>query len=209
MSEMDEAGQEHKALIMVVDDNPEFLSGIKLTLEMEGYKVWTALNGQEAMNVLKVALLNFLQGERDEKPHDGERAHLPDLILADIMMPVMDGYELYEQTQINPYLNFIPFIFLTAKSSTEDIRYGKELGSDEYLSKLTSSEDILSIIKGKLKRFKKQQYYAGIKVRQTMPIAVSSVNKGDRRLLVALIPAAIFSFILGVFVAVVWMGGLS
>jgi CheY-like chemotaxis protein len=146
----DMAEQNQHTLIMVVDDNPEFLSGIELTLEMEGYQVWTATNGQDALDQLKAAFLG----------DEGKASQLPDLIVVDIMMPVMDGYALYDEMRANPYLNHIPFIFLTAKSGDEDIRYGKELGADDYLTKLASTEDILATIRGKLKRVEQQRELA-------------------------------------------------
>lgn len=138
-------------LIMVVDDNPEFLSGVELTLEMEGYKVWTARNGQDALNQLKAAFLQ--EGGAKEN-------RLPDLILVDIMMPVMDGYALYDEMRANPYLNHIPLVFLTAKSDEEDIRFGKELGADDYLTKMAPAEDLLATIRGKLKRVEQQRALA-------------------------------------------------
>ncbi len=150
--------QTGKALIMVIDDNQDFLGGIQLTLEMEGYKVWTAQNGQEALNALKEAFLKASQ----EGGENAGRKSLPNLILADIMMPELDGYALYKQAQINPYLNHIPFIFLTAKTADEDIRYGKELGVDDYFSKLAPVEDLLASVRGKLKRLEEQQFYADI-----------------------------------------------
>ena len=143
-------GNDYKALIMMVDDNPEFISGIETVLEMEGYKVWTAVQGQDALDQLQ----NVFLGEGIDDP---EIDRLPDLILADIMMPVMDGYDFYEKTRGNPYLNSIPFIFLTAKSSDVDVRRGKALGSDDYLSKLCSPEDLLASVGGKLKRVEQQR----------------------------------------------------
>ncbi len=146
--------QSDKALIMVIDDNQEFLNGIELVLEMEGYQVWTALNGQEALDALKDDFAGG--GASGAKTYD----RLPDLILADIMMPVMDGYEFYERVRTNPYLNSIPFIFLSAKSDNVDIRYGKGLGADDYLSKLAEPEDILASIQGKLRRVDQQRNLA-------------------------------------------------
>jgi putative two-component system response regulator len=153
MSTPEQNAQDDRALIMVVDDNPEFLSGIELTLEMEGYKVWTVMNGQEALDQLKAAFM----GEGDA---GAGATRLPDLILADIMMPVMDGYELYQEMRANPYLNHIPFVFLTAKSGDVDIRHGKELGADDYLTKLASTEDMLATVRGKLKRAEQQRTLA-------------------------------------------------
>lgn len=138
--------QEPKALIMVVDDNPEFLSGIELTLEMEGFKVWTANNGKSAIDQLEQAFL--LKQRTGGSGMEG----LPDLILADIMMPEMDGYEFYDKVRSNPFTNHVPFIFLTAKSADENIREGKELGADDYFSKLARPEDLLASVKGKIKR---------------------------------------------------------
>jgi CheY-like chemotaxis protein len=151
MSTREQNAQSKKTLIVVVDDNTEFLNGIGLTLEMEGYQIWTATDGQDALDQLKAAFL--AEGV-------GEKTRLPELILVDIMMPVMDGYALYDEMRSNPYLNHIPFIFLTAKSAEEDIRYGKELGADDYLTKLASSEDVLATIRGKLKRAEQQRALA-------------------------------------------------
>ncbi len=137
--------QRYRSLILVVDDNPEYLNGIKMTLEMEGFKVMTAKNGQQALDRLHSLPI----GQTQVNP---EAKRLPDLILADIMMPTMDGYELYNRIRAHPYTNHIPFIFLTAKSGDEDVRLGKELGAEDYLSKLASTEDMLASIRGKLNR---------------------------------------------------------
>ncbi|MDM8527905.1 response regulator [Anaerolineales bacterium HSG24] len=133
-----------KPIIMVVDDQPDLVDGVKLILEVEGFDVWTAANGQHALDKLESTFMR-----RSEQ--DGARA-LPDLILADIMMPVMDGYTLFERVKANPYLQSIPFIFLTAKVDDVDIRRGKELGVDDYLTKPAQPDDLLSSIRGKLKR---------------------------------------------------------
>lgn len=140
----------YKPLILVVDDNPEFLNGLRLTLEMEGFRVITANNGQEALDRLSGLPI----GQSQASP---ELKRLPDLILADIMMPQMDGYEFYERVRAHPYTNQIPFIFLTAKSGEEDERYGKELGAEDYFSKLDSTENLLASIRGKLNRQEQQR----------------------------------------------------
>ncbi len=146
--------QAERPLILVVDDNLEFLEGVKLSLEMEGYQVWTATNGQQALDRLLAAF------RRDRARAGAGPDHLPDLILADIMMPVMDGYAFYEQVRANPYLNHLPFIFLTAKSSEVEVRFGKELGADDYLTKPFSPEDLLASVRGKLKRVEQQRVLA-------------------------------------------------
>jgi len=101
--------------ILVVDDEPDLLDNISLALEAEDYQVFTANNGSEALEILAAQPVN--------------------LILADIAMPDMNGYQLYQQVRQNSAWVLIPFIFLTARTMDSDIRYGKELGVDDYLTK--------------------------------------------------------------------------
>ena len=136
-----------KVLIMVVDDQPEVLEVLRLMLEDEGgYQVMTAINGQHALERLEAAL------RRKKELGETRQKYLPDLILSDISMPLMDGYIFYEKTRANPYLNHIPFIFLTALQQEEDIRRGKELGVDDYLLKPVQTADLLATVRGKLRR---------------------------------------------------------
>lgn len=120
------------ASILVVDDQPDILDNIGLALEARGYRVLTAHDGLEALDVL---------------------ASQPvDLIVADIAMPRLNGYQLYERVQANPRWAIIPFIFLTARALDSDIRYGKELGVDDYLTKPIQPEDLLAAVQGRLRR---------------------------------------------------------
>lgn len=138
--------EEKKLVVLVIDDQPDLVEGIKFVLEQEDYEVWTAANGQLALNKLENAFKRATENNSDAKKA------LPDLILADIMMPVMDGYELYDKVRRNPYLNHIPFTFLTAKVDGEAIRQGKEMGVDDYLTKPCAPDDLLASVRGKLKR---------------------------------------------------------
>jgi CheY-like chemotaxis protein len=148
--------EEVKPLIMVVDDQPDNVRLVRLILEQDGYKVWTAINGEHALERLEAALTrrrrqrNFGQGVK----------YLPDLILSDIIMPIMDGYTFYERTRSNPYLNHIPFIFLTAKADSSDIRRGRELGVDDYLIKPTQPDDLRASVRGKLRRVSQRRALA-------------------------------------------------
>ncbi len=126
-----------KPLLMIVDDNKDILFTLQLELETNGYKVLTANNGKSALN-----LLSSLD-------------QIPDVIISDIMMPEMDGYKFFETVSSNPKLNQIPFLFLTAKSRPEDIRLGKMLGVDDYITKPLKKEDLLASISGKITRNKK------------------------------------------------------
>jgi len=120
------------ASILVVYDWPRILKAVRLTLEAEGYRVLTASDGLEALDVL--------------------RAQPVDLILADIAMPRMNGYQLYERVRENPQWVEIPFIFLTARTLDSDILYGKELGVDDYLTKPVEAEGLLAAVRGRLRR---------------------------------------------------------
>ena len=123
-------------LIFIVDDNDDILFNLKLLLESKKYKVITENSGKSAINTLS------------------QLKDLPDLIISDIMMPNMDGYKFFNLTSQNPLWNEIPFVFLTAKSTPEDIRLGKFLGVDDYITKPFNEEDLLAIISGKISRNK-------------------------------------------------------
>jgi DNA-binding response OmpR family regulator len=120
------------ASILVVDDEPDLLDNIVLALETENYGLLTANDGREALEILQ--------------------SQPVDLILADVAMPDMNGYQLYGRVRKNPAWAIIPFIFLTARTMDSDIRYGKELGVDDYLTKPIRSADLLAAVRGKLNR---------------------------------------------------------
>lgn len=126
-----------KPLILIVDDNQDILFHLKLILEDINYQIETAMNGLEAIELLS------------------KLTRLPDLIISDIMMPVMDGYEFFSKVSQNSVWNRIPFLFLTAKTTPEDVRLGKMLGVDDYISKPFTTEDLIAIIHGKIDRNKK------------------------------------------------------
>jgi len=118
--------------ILVVEDDTHMREGIQDTLETHGYEVWTAKDGAEGLQVLETLV--------------------PDLILSDIAMPAMDGYEFYEAVRRNPHWTLIPFIFLTARGERSDILQGKRLGVDDYLTKPFETEDLLTAVEARLKR---------------------------------------------------------
>ena len=111
----DEALPLEKPTILVVDDTPENLSMMSFLLK-DLYKVKVANQGQKALRIAA------------SEPR-------PDLILLDIMMPEMDGYEVCRQLQQGPQTRNIPIIFLTAKASIEDEEFGLELGAVDYITK--------------------------------------------------------------------------
>ena len=108
-------GSADLATILVVDDTPDNLSLISALLKDE-YKVKVANSGKKALRIM-------------------ETEHPPDLILLDIMMPEMDGYEVCRRLKENPKTQDIPVIFLTAKATPEDEKTGFELGAVDYITK--------------------------------------------------------------------------
>lgn len=118
--------------ILLVDDDEPLRSFLKGELEQQGYVVDDAPNG-------RVALLKVF-----ENP--------PDLIICDIMMPEMDGFEFQEKLSESPELRNIPFIFLSVLADKENIRQAKIAGADDYVIKPFELEDLLIAIESKLKK---------------------------------------------------------
>jgi len=112
-----------KKKILAVDDEPNILMSIEFILEMEGYEVRTARDGDEALEVAEL-----------------ER---PDLILLDINMPRKDGYEVCRILRQRPEMAGTKVIMLTAKGQTLEKKKGLEVGADEYVTKPFSAEDLL------------------------------------------------------------------
>ncbi len=146
---------------------------LDLILRLNDYQTYKAQNGVEALKLL----------ETMDNP--------PDLILSDIMMPEMDGYDFFEKVSDNPNWFRIPFIFLTAKSDPEDVRFGKKLGVDDYIIKPFDNDDLLASIKGKLRRNKFQSTYSQKIGQKILDLLIKnlkpSLMKGEKEELVILI----------------------
>lgn len=118
--------------ILLVEDNDEIRENTAEILEMANYQIATASNGKEGY---EVAL-------KEE----------PDLIICDIMMPVLDGYGLLHLINKNNILKSIPFIFLTAKTERGDFRKGMEMGADDYITKPFTDIELLNAIESRLQK---------------------------------------------------------
>jgi signal transduction histidine kinase len=118
--------------ILVVEDDAALLEGLRDILEYSGYVVYTARNGVEGLAELE--------------------RHMPDLIVSDINMPRMDGYQFYAQVRAHPEWVRVPIIFLTAKGEKADVRRGKMLGVDDYITKPFEEADLLVAVQAKLNR---------------------------------------------------------
>jgi putative two-component system response regulator len=119
-------------IILIVEDNDSLRSGISEMLTLEGFSVLSASNGVEAIELLK--------------------SNLPELILSDVMMPEMDGFDFYSEVRAQPELFSTPFLFLTARTDPEDALKGRTLGADDYLTKPISRDELVTTIRSRLNR---------------------------------------------------------
>lgn len=110
------------AKILVADDERDIRDLIAITLQFAGHEVITTANGEDAVNEAKKIK--------------------PDLILLDVRMPKIDGYEACRLIKENPNLKDVPIIFLSAKGQTSEISKGLEVGADEYILKPFSPVDL-------------------------------------------------------------------
>jgi len=115
--------------ILVVDDEERMVRFIRLNLEHDGYQVIEAYNGTKALERM--------------------RSNLPDLILLDVMMPDIDGFEVLRTIR---EISSVPVIMLTAKGEEEDRIRGLELGADDYITKPFSPRELVSRVKAVLRR---------------------------------------------------------
>lgn len=121
--------------ILVIEDDSKVRQGLKLILEMNGFQVILAQNGSEGVMFAKKSM--------------------PDLILCDVMMPGMDGYQVIEILSSEPKTEIIPFLFLTAKVEVTDIRNGLKLGADDYLLKPIKENELINAINTRLRKISK------------------------------------------------------
>lgn len=130
--------------ILVIEDEEFVRETIADMLEMKGYLTVTAANGEQGLEHLQ--------------------QFKPDLILCDINMPVMDGYEVLERLKSMNYLNNVPFIYLTAKATNEEMRKGMELGADDYIFKPFKATDLLNAINARLEVYDRSQLMSETKL---------------------------------------------
>ncbi len=123
-----------KKTILVIEDQQDVRENIVELLELSNYQVRDTSNGKEGV---KAALESQ-----------------PDLILCDIMMPEMDGYEVLYVLSKNPATSGIPFIFLTAKAEKADFRKGMNMGADDYITKPFREIELLGAIERRLEKFR-------------------------------------------------------
>ncbi len=120
--------------VLLVDDNEELLNSLSLVLENAGLEVAKATSAVDALSLLE--------------------SNTPDLIVSDVKMKGMDGYEFQEKVLANKELCQLPFIFLTALSDPEEVRKGKSCGCDDYLIKPFHPDDLIAVVEGKLNSYR-------------------------------------------------------
>ncbi len=130
--------------ILVIDDNTDIRENTAEILQLAGYKTFTAGDGKEGV---EIALR--------EKP---------DVVICDIMMPVLDGYGVLHLLNKNETTRNIPFIFLSAKSERSDLRRGMEMGADDYITKPFEEVELLNAVEVRLKKkaILSQEYSGGV-----------------------------------------------
>lgn len=117
---------EVKKRILVCDDDPVILRLLQVNLELEGYDVALAHHGEEALEIC--------QSDR------------PDLVILDIMMPRLDGYQTAERLKADAATKDIPIVFLSAKAQQSDIEKGKSYGVSDYLTKPFDPTELIEVV---------------------------------------------------------------
>ncbi len=138
--------------VLICDDQPDIVNALKIYLSAEGYGIFTAANGREALELLA-----------------REDIHL---VLMDVMMPVMDG--IMATAKIRETSN-VPIILLTAKSETEDLVLGLNVGADDYITKPFVPVEVLARVRSQLRRYAK----LGSRPDNTEVITVGSISLND------------------------------
>ncbi|MGA7721133.1 MAG: response regulator [Ignavibacteriaceae bacterium] len=122
-----------KKRILIIEDEKQLLKNISLLLKSENYDVISCSDGGQSLNLVE--------------------QFKPDLIICDIMLPGLDGYEILRELRNDGEAFVVPFIFLTAKVERSDFRKGMELGADDYIFKPFKSDELLHAIQTRLNKF--------------------------------------------------------
>jgi len=118
--------------VLLIEDNEDIRENMSEIMELANYKVLTAPDGKQGIELAV--------------------KHKPDIIVCDIMMPVLDGYGVIHMLQKNENTRNIPFIFLTAKAERSEIRKGMELGADDYITKPFNGTELLNAIESRIRK---------------------------------------------------------
>ncbi len=122
---------ENRPRILIVDDEPDLLSVLHFGLEIEGFEVMDASDGEQALNMA--------------------REHVPDLMVLDLMLPRIDGYKVCRALKFDERYRRIPIFILSARSGETDRKLAFDLGADAYVTKPYDMKDLVARIRERLK----------------------------------------------------------
>ena len=120
----------NKIVVVIADDDPQISRLVKFKLEKEGYSIFLGENGQEALDLI--------------------REVTPDIVILDVMMPVMDGFEVLRELKSEQVTAGIPAIMLTAREMEEDVLKGFDLGAVDYMTKPFSPSELAARVNANL-----------------------------------------------------------
>lgn len=155
--------------ILIIEDETQVRANIQQMLDLSEFHTITAGNGLIGVQLAKI--------------------EQPDLIICDIMMPELDGYDVLKSLRENPETQSIPIIFLTAKAERGDMRQGMELGADDYITKPFTPEELLRAVKIRLVRAEKanqikQQYeqeqQQNVHLKQEMQVNLQKLQESQQ-----------------------------
>lgn len=127
---------ENRRTVFLIDDESSWLQAISKILQQEGFHVIASESGEDALTRL--------------------RRQKPDLILSDVRMPVMNGFDFFEKVRSDPRLASVPFVFMSSIDDYDAKRVARELGADDYLEKPYDSSEMKTIVQGLFSRFLKR-----------------------------------------------------
>ena len=116
--------------VLVVDDDPQVLRLMRVNLELEGYDVVSAPDGEEALEAVL--------------------AERPDVVVCDVMMPGVDGLTVLRNLRANPRTSKIPFVMVSAKAQRADVKAALDMGADKYITKPFDPQDLLDAVENLL-----------------------------------------------------------
>ena len=118
--------------VIIIEDDPSYANMMEVMLQMDGFEVHSAASGPAGLSLIKCIS--------------------PDVILCDVMMPGMDGFAVLQALKENNKIANIPFIFVSALADRSDVRRGMSEGSDDYLTKPFTADELLAAVMGRIRR---------------------------------------------------------
>lgn len=147
--------------ILIVEDDQALLRVIKMVLEKAGYRVSTAQNGRDGLQTI-------------------QKQGLPELIISDLMMPQMDGFEFLQAVRKLPGGSRPPFLFLSAYSENENVQKARLLGADDFIFKPFASQDLIEAVQAKINRHQSlQRLHSHEAMLETISLLADVINQRD------------------------------